>query len=79
MTEKIGTGEEIGTIEVNDDFKIYIKDDGDCDTYVEMTFAWSGGNNCYECVDWPFRKDIGDEQLEEDLEDLEGDFFTSLL
>lgn len=78
MTSKYGTGEEIGRIEISEELEIVIRDDGDNDSWVNVYFETSSRTRNIH-VDLPLRDDIGDEKLAKDLENLEGDNYTSLL
>lgn len=79
MTDKYGTGEEIGRIKVNEELEIVISDDGDDDCWANIDFKSDNGGSSRHHTDLPLRNDIGDEQLAKDLENLERDNYTSLL
>jgi hypothetical protein len=80
MTSKTGTGEKLGEIEINDELTIEIEDDGDDDCWVRVNFVSPNRPGTLSSnLSLDVRKDIGDEKLMEDLDNLEGDNYTSLL
>lgn len=78
MTDKRGTGDELGRIKVNDELEIIFEDDGchDKDTMVFITH-----DDCRYQVDslLRFESRSDDEQFMKDIENAGGDTYHNIL
>lgn len=79
MTDKKGTGEELGRIEISDNVKWIIYDDGDPDDYIKLKIKIDGKVMDMTTFDSHARKELGDEEFIDNLENLEGDNYESIL
>lgn len=79
MTDKKGSGEKIGSIEISDNAKWIISDDGDPDYFVRVEEIVNGAVEHEFSFKSRVRMKLGDEEFIEKLENLEGDNYQSII
>jgi len=79
MTDKKGTGGELGRIKITENMQWIIRDDGDPDWYTKIEEEVNGTVINDYVFKSKIRKNLGDEEFMEKLDDVGQDNYVSLL